>query len=519
MKKLRALCVLCVWILTSCTIPSSAPSSTGSGQSFVLVTPNPSALPTPTPFQPAGAILAPPDSPTLASTFTPLPPTDTPLPTLEFTATTLPSLTPPAPSTRTHYTLFAILDYSGHELAADETIKYTNQTGTALNELVLAVEPNLQGGFAIENILLDGNSLNYDLSGQSLTVHLLQPLAPNAQAVLAMRFRISIPPKTKEHPYGYDVDQVNLTDWYPFVVPYNNGWILHDAWPLGEHLVYDSSDFEVNIKTTQTGIIIAASGLGEPNAEWTRFSLQGARTFAFSASEQYLIVDAVAGAASIRAYYYPGYENEGLAILNAAVRAVGLFEVKFGAYPYGSLSIVQSDLNDGQEFDGLVFVGTKFYNEYDNSARSNLVAIGVHEIAHQWWFGLVGSDQSMEPWLDEAMAVYSEALFYKNIYPNSSDWWWNFRVNYFGPSGYVDSTIYEAPSFRAYVNASYLNGANFLEALNYRMGDDAFFHFLQDYVSRYSRGRATAYDFFAVARQNTTADISDLINAYFKGSY
>jgi aminopeptidase N len=83
----------------------------------------------------------------------------------------------------------------------------------------------------------------------------------------------------------------------------------------------------------------------------------------------------------------------------------------------------------------------------------------------------------------------------------------------------VDSTIYEAASFRAYVNASYLNGANFLEALNYRMGDDAFFRFLQDYVSRYSRGRASAYDFFAVARQNTTADISDLINAYFKGSY
>jgi hypothetical protein len=513
------LCILGILILSSCTLPSAAPSSSGSGQSFVLVTPNPSALPTPTPFQPAGVVLAPPDAPTLVSTFTPLPPTDTPLPTLEFTATALPPLTSPAPSTRTHYMIFAILDYAGNQLAADETIKYTNQTGTALNELVLAVQPNLEGGFTLENILSNGTSLTYDLSGQRLTVQMPQALAPNAEVALAMRFRISIPPKSKEHPYGADVDQVNLTDWYPFIVPYKDGWILHDAWSLGEHLVYDSSDVEVNIKTTQTGIVIAASGLGEPNGEWTRYSLQGARTFAISASDQFLVVDAVAGAASIRAYYYPGYANEGLAILNAAVRAVGLFEEKFGSYPYGSLSIVQSDLNDGQEYDGLVFVGTKFYNEYDDSARSNLVAIGVHEIAHQWWFGLVGSDQAMEPWLDEAMAIYSEAIFYKFIYPNSSDWWWNFRVNYFGPSGYVDSTIYEAASFRAYVNASYLNGANFLEALNYRMGDDAFFRFLQDYVTRYSRGRATAYDFFAVARQNTTADISDLINAYFKGSY
>jgi hypothetical protein len=77
--------------------------------------------------------------------------------------------------------MFALLDYSGHQLAVDETIKYTNQTGVTLNELVLAVEPNLRSGFTLENILLDGNQLNYDLTGQRLTVYLPQPLAPNAQ--------------------------------------------------------------------------------------------------------------------------------------------------------------------------------------------------------------------------------------------------------------------------------------------------------------------------------------------------
>ena len=514
-RTLRLFFLLFIWILSSCTLtPVAAPPAP-----LVMVTADLGALPTPTPFQPANATLPPPESPTLISTFTPLPPTDTPLPTLEFTATTLPSPTAPAPSARTQYTMFALLDYYNHQLAVDETVTYTNQTGVSLGELVMAVEPNLRGGFTLENILQDATSLNYDLSGQRLTVYLPQPLAPGAQVTLAMRFRIAIPSKIKEHPYGYDSNQANLTDWYPFIVPYNNGWILHDAWNLGEHLVYDASDFEVNVKTVDAGITFAASGVPEPNGEWTRYRLSGARTFALSASDRYLMVDSAVGAASMRAYYFPGYEAEGLAILNAQVRAVALFESLFGPYPYGSLSVVQSDLNDGQEYDGLVFLASKFYDEFDGSARSNLVAIGVHEMAHQWWFGLVGNDQAIEPWLDEAMAVYSEALFYKNIYPNSSDWWWNFRVNYFGPSGYVDSTIYEAPTFRAYVNASYLNGANFIEALNYRMGDDDFFRFLKDYTSRYGRGRASASDFFAVARQNTTADISDLITAYFKGSY
>ena len=503
----------------------SLPTAMGASPSLVLVTPNPSALPTSTPFQPSGVSQPLPESPTVVSTFTPEPPTDTPLPTLEFTATALSSPTAPSASARTQYTLYALLDYSGHQLGVDETIHYTNQTGVTLGELVLAVQPNLSSGFRLENIMRDGSPLTYDLDGQRLTVYLPQGLAPNALLTVTMRFRISIPAKLQDHPYGYDVDQVNLTDWYPFVVPYilGQGWVLHEPGAVGEHLVYDAADFEVNIRTTESDVVIAASGLADeqPNGEWTRYRLSGARTFAVSASDQFLVYDASAGAAAMRilVYYYPGYEAEGAAILNAAVRAVGIFETKFGPYPYGSLSIIQADLNDGQEYDGLVYLATKFYNEYDDTARSNLVAIGVHEIAHQWWFGLVGSDQAMEPWLDEALCVYSEAIFYKFIYPNSYDWWWNFRVNWFGPSGYVDTNIYEHPTFRSYVNASYLNGANFLEALNIRMGDDEFFRFLQDYTSRYGRGQATSYDFFAVARQNTTQDISDLINAYFRGGY
>ena len=51
--------------------------------------------------------------------------------------------------------MFALLDYYGHQLAVDETVRYTNQTGVSLSELVMAVEPNLRGGFTLENILLE----------------------------------------------------------------------------------------------------------------------------------------------------------------------------------------------------------------------------------------------------------------------------------------------------------------------------------------------------------------------------
>jgi len=385
----------------------------------------------------------------------------------------------------------------------------------------MAVPPNLwTGAFALNALEQDGAALtSYSLGGERLTLALNQPLAAGAATTLHLTFSLAIPPKSYDGTFGYLGYQVNLTDWYPFIVPYSGGWILHDAWSFGEHLVYDASDFEVNLKVTDPSIVIAASAPPEANGEWTRYRMYGARTIVFSASDRYLISESAVGTVKIRTYYFEGLEGAGEGMLQAAVQAVGLFNAKFGQYPYDSLSVVQTDVPDGQEFDGLVFLATKFYAEYGGSAKSNLISIGVHEIAHNWWFGLVGSDQAMEPWLDEALATYSENTFYAYNFPSYNDWWWNFRVNYYGPSGWVDTSIYQHTAFRSYVNATYLNGANFLYDLNIRMGDDAFYRFLRDYVSRHARGRTSAYDFFATLRQNTDANIEDLIDAYFQGSY
>src|SRR5512134_1320754 len=80
--------VFCL-LLVACTLPTAIQAP----PALVIVTPNPDASPTPTPFQPVGDSLAPVDPATAIPTFTPLPPTDTPLPTLEFTATPLPPVT------------------------------------------------------------------------------------------------------------------------------------------------------------------------------------------------------------------------------------------------------------------------------------------------------------------------------------------------------------------------------------------------------------------------------------------
>ena len=345
-----------------------------------------------------------------------------------------------------------------------------------------------------------------------------QALASGSATTITLNFSLSIPAKGANDVFGYDFNQINLVDWYPFIVPYRGGWILHDSMPWGEHLVYDAVDIELNIKT-DTGVTLAVGASPETNGEWTRYRLYGARTLAVSASDEFLVSETMLGNVSIRSYYFNGYKTAGQDMATYASEAIATYSSQFAPYPHQTLAIVQTDMDDGQEYDGLVFLATDFYSQYNGTARSNLTTIGVHEIAHQWWFSLVGNDQSLEPWLDEALATYSERIFYENNYPANISWWWQFRINYFKPTGYVDATIYDYGTFRTYTNAVYFQGALFLDDLREQMGYGNFSKFIQAYASRYSHGHATAADFFALARETVNVNYDGLIGNYFSGSY
>src|SRR5690606_6507172 len=101
----------------------------------------------------------------------------------------------------------------------------------------------------------------------------------------------------------------------------------------------------------------------------------------------------------------------------------------FGVYPHERMLVVQGDFPDGMEFSGLVFVSTDWFKSFKGETGSYLTLITIHEVAHQWWYMRVGNDPALSPWLDEALATYSEYLFMEEYYPSLKEWWWQFRVD------------------------------------------------------------------------------------------
>jgi hypothetical protein len=468
-------------------------------------------------------------APTETPTLTPVPTaTFTPIPTVTFT----PSPTPiPAPA-RATYTLNTTIDYDAHTVTVDETIVYPNHTGGQLNALVLAVVPNLwQGSFTLSGISIDGTPITtYSLNGQRLDIALASFFQPEQVMTINIQYSLLLPFAEQEDPsvsrpriFGYTRRQANLTNWYPFVVPFINGdWVLHDPWYYGEHLVHEAADYEVNLKFADptTAPIVAASGVPEPQADFTRYTITSARSFALAASREFQVSSTQVGDVNVSSYYFPLSDYGGQAALKASAEALQVYAQRYGPYPHKSLSIVMADFNDGMEYSAFFYLSRDFYGGlYDGTPGNYLTFVAVHETSHQWWFEQVANDQAQQPWLDESLATYSERLYYEALHPDLVTWWWAYRIDYFNPQGFVDTPIYDGQGFRPYTNAAYFEGAHFLEDLRARIGDEAFFAFLQDYYAQGSGKIVTADDFFRILKTHTNTDYSDIVRQYFQNIY
>jgi len=461
-----------------------------------------------------------------------IPPVDTPLP-----ADTPTAIPIPVPSLeRTQYVMEVQLNYSNKSAIVNQTITYPNWTGETLTSLVLAVEPNLwSGGFSLQSLAVDGISVtNYTLENlnQRFEVPLPQPLLAGGTTTIKITYGLILPQMpaysdqndVRPQIYGFSDRQINLVEWYPFIVPYvpGEGWILHNPWFYGEHLVYDLADFDVTISFTDgTTPQIAASGAEVESGtdDSHRFTLEAGRTFAMSMSTVYKVAQRQVGDVTVYSYYFAFYDAPGQAMLNTTVEAMQVYNEKFGPYHHKTLTAVQGDFNDGMEYSGFYFISRDYFNLYDNTPRNYLVIIAAHETAHQWWFDSVGDDQALEPWLDETLATYSERIYYESMHPDDEQWWWSYRYFEFQQAGFVDTPIYDGGGQRPYWDKVYLTGARFMEALRERVGDEIFFAFLKDFYTQYAGGRATTSDFFRVFREHSNADISDLMTQYFRNTY
>ena len=340
-------------------------------------------------------------------------------------------------------------------LSATQTIAYKNRANTPLNEVKFHIYANAYrdgaknppvtpseipqaypngknfGGITVHSIDTDGKNTTPQIDGDDdtvLIVPLAEPLKTGAVARIAFDYTVTL--ANIRHRLGWTDDAVNLANFYPVPCIYeggtssgHGGWQCYPYSPSGDPFYNALHNFDVRLTAPQN-MAIASSGTlmkstQKDGKKTVVLKSTAIRDFAAVLSPKFKNVNRSVGKTTVKYYYLD--DDAPQKSLDTSVKALKTFSKLFTKYPYKQLSIVQTDfLHGGMEYGELVYISRQFLNPAaagvsDPSKKPDREGhdyVIVHEIAHQWWYGIVGNNQSRTAWIDEGLAEYSTLLFY-----------------------------------------------------------------------------------------------------------
>jgi aminopeptidase N len=262
---------------------------------------------------------------------------------------------------------------------------------------------------------------------------------------------------------------------------------------------------------------IGSEALNQENQRVHRILGRGLREFAWLASDDYLVDETETLGTTVRSFYLPNDETAGRAAMNIATAALRVYSDAFGAYPFPEMLIVEAPLiHFGMEFPGMSLVGIDLYRK-DRAQLEDRIA---HEVAHQWWYSMVGNDPVNTPWLDEGLAEFSTAIYYQDIFGEARantlvNQRWLVPYQAAVDSGYDAVVNQPSAAFdREYETIVYAKAALFFDALRKMLGDAETRTILREYVKRYRWRIATPEGFLQVAEASSGQDLGGLFNRW-----
>lgn len=354
----------------------------------------------------------------------------------------------------TRYDIDITIDPDGQHVRGNETIRYTNRLKTPLAEIMLRLFPNTSylGGFMrVDDVHIDGLARptvpqirpsagmgvidSLPITDTSiLSVALASPLPPGRNLMLSLRFEITVPQQSISgyRTFGWADQILSLPDAYAMIpVRDQAGWHVDTAPDYGDIVFAEAALYNVRISAPMDMVIVAtgtctAAPLESRQPEYadtaphfsTMTCIAGpVRDFAIHTSRSYQAetntIQAAGGEVLVSSYFTAGNRPAAMRALDEAGKAISFYESRFGAYPYREFKVFASTTSAGGiEYPMVAGILDSVYGA-DPIYLEWMIA---HEAAHQWWYGIVGSDQINEPWLDESLAQYSALLYMEYTY-------------------------------------------------------------------------------------------------------
>ncbi|MGO4458115.1 M1 family metallopeptidase [Streptomyces sp. M-16] len=395
-------------------------------------------------------------------------------------------------------------DSSGGTWSGHEQVSFTNVSADPLHEVFLRLWGNAHGGCSAPAVtvthLVGGGADGLRAGCTALRIALQAPLGPGERHTIGFALTVRAPELVdsagrfaRHGAYSHFGNALPV-----LAVRDAAGWHLDPFTDTGESFYTLAADFAV-VLDHPAAIGVPATGStteapGSAGRTVTTATARQVRDFAWSAGSFETVSGVSSGGVTVHVHRVAGVAAaDARAMLATATSAMDTHARAFGAYPYGELAVV---LDDDLWFSGMEYPGFVL----DRVKASAL----VHEIAHQWWYGIVGNDQYHQPWLDESFAEYATDLA---LGRDCSDCrravvWATPQERITNGMAYWD----EHPA--RYEDVVYGYGACALHDLRRTIGADAMTRLLRGYVRTHRYGVSTTPAFKAAARAVTAEDLT-----------
>lgn len=255
-------------------------------------------------------------------------------------------------------------------------------------------------------------------------IALPKPLVPNQSVQFRIHFVAKFPEVVART--GYKRDFLMAGQWFPKVgVWWNGAWNCHQFHASTEFFA-DFGTFDVKLtlpakwNVGATGVQTSAADNGN-GTQTVAFHAEDVHDFAWTADPATNVVeDSIqlsSGTVKIRMLMQPGHMASSPRYMDALKGTMRKFDEWIGPYPYPQITVVDpphgGGAAGGMEYPTLITADTSWWMPKSLLEPEIVVE---HEFGHQYWYGMVATNEFENAWMDEGLTAYTEAKVMDSLF-------------------------------------------------------------------------------------------------------
>lgn len=380
------------------------------------------------------------------------------------------------------YNIHVKLNDVKHELSAFESIEYTNNSPVELTFLYFHLWPNayknnstalarqllengntffyyaddsLKGFIDSMDFKVNDKSVKWEFDGQNIDICKLmlnEPLKQGQTITITTPFHVKIP-DSRISRLGHEGQSYQISQWYPKPAVYDiNGWNAMPYLNQGE-FYSEFGSFDVYITLPENYVVGATGDLvdGEKEVEWLEekawqtsqmkyfdsknisfpasskqtktlhYHQENVHDFAWFADKRYHVLKGKVELPYTKRkvttwVMFTNYDADlwknGIEYVNDAVY---YYSKWIGEYPYNQVTAVEGAVAAG---GGMEYPNITVINSGGDSLMLEMVI--MHEVGHNWFYGILGSNERKDPWMDEGINSFYDYRYLQTKYPGST---------------------------------------------------------------------------------------------------